>query len=215
MSKYLPTKISEVEVVDEATARQWYAETRLNFEELDVDEASKLCSKARKIMIDYLPPGSYWDWYGTCEAYTRGHADGEEVWTNDDLAEGITKVFLDINNKYVDGDISDEEVGQIVRRILGEFPDASKKITDKQWEAIGSRYWTFGKKDFSSFSGDDLRDFIECIFNKICEKQDVDESGFNFPFDYIKEKFEARNCINEIISMLYVIQPQLEDVSVM
>lgn len=177
VAKDFSTKVSKVQVVDEATARQWYAETRVNLNE-DSDTISPITFQARQIMIKFLPAEEYDKWYEKCEAWTLGHDDDGQTWTDHDAAMGVVDMLCDINNKFGVGDITNDQIEEIVIDAAASMPGLSKIVTKDDWKSFYGHYLSLDKRDFRKFSGQTIVDFISFLFNKITKMEDDEQKKF-------------------------------------
>lgn len=177
VAKDFSTKVSKVQVVDEATARQWYAETRVNLNE-DSDTISPITFQARQIMIKFLPAEEYDKWYEKCEAWTLGHDDDGQTWTDHDAAMGVVDMLCDINNKFGVGDITNDQIEEIVIDAAASMSGLSKIVTKDDWKSFYGHYLSLDKRDFRKFSGQTIVDFISFLFNKITKMEDDEQKKF-------------------------------------
>lgn len=193
VAKDFSTKVSKVNVVDEATARQWFAETRVNLNE-DSDEISPITFQARQIMIKFLPAEAYNDWYEKCEAWTLGHDDDGQTWTDHDAAMGIADLLCDINNKFGAGDITNDQIVEVVTDAAASMPGLSKIMTKEDWKSFYGHYLTLDKRDFRKFSGQTIVDFLSFLYNKITKMEDDEEKKF----EKANDAASSRKSIHEL-----------------
>lgn len=192
VAKDFSTKVSKVQVTDEATARQWFAETRVNLDD-DPDVVSPITFQARQIMINFLPADVYNEWYEKCQAWTNGH-DDDQPWTDHDAAECVVKLLTDINNRFGAGDITNDQIEEMVVDAAASMPGLSKIVTKDDWKSFYGHYLSLDKKDFRKFSGQTIVDFLSFIFNKITKMED-DEM---FRFEKASEAAASHKSIHEI-----------------
>lgn len=169
-TKDFSTKVSKVQVTNEATARQWFAETRVNLDD-DPDVVSPITFQARQIMIAYLPADAYNDWYEKCQAWTNGH-DDDQPWTDHDAAECVVKLLTDINNRFGVGDITNDQIEEWVVDAAASMPGLAQLVTSDDFKSFYGHYLALGNKDFRKFSGQTIVDFLSFIFNKITKMED-------------------------------------------
>ena len=191
-TKDFSTKVSKVQVTDEATARQWYAETRVNLDD-DPDVVSPITFQARQIMIAYLPADAYNDWYEKCQAWTNGH-DDDQPWTDHDAAECVVKLLTDINNRFGVGDITNDQIEEWVVDAAASMPGLSEIVTKDDWKSFYGHYLSLDKRDFRKFSGQTIVDFLSFIFNKITKMEDNE----TIKFEKASEAAASRKSIHEI-----------------
>lgn len=192
VAKDFSTKVSKVQVTDEATARQWFAETRVNLDD-DPDVVSPITFQARQIMINFLPADAYNEWYEKCQAWTNGH-DDDQPWTDHDAAECVVKLLTNINNRFGAGDITNDQIEEMVVDAAASMPGLSKIVTKDDWKSFYGHYLSLDKKDFRKFSGQTIVDFLSFIFNKITKMED-DEM---FRFEKASEAAASHKSIHEI-----------------
>ena len=192
VAKDFSTKISKVQVTDEATARQWFAETRVNLDD-DPDVVSQITFQARQIMIAYLPAEEYNNWYERCESWTLGHDDNDS-WTDHDAATGISELLCDINDKFGVGDITNNQIEEIVTDAAASMPGLSEVVTKNDWKSFYGHYLSLDKRDFKDFSGQTIVDLLSYLYNKITKIEDVEEKKF----EKANEAAASHKSIHEI-----------------
>ena len=192
VAKDFSTKVSKVQVTDEATARQWFAETRVNLDD-DPDVVSPITFQARQIMIAYLPADAYNDWYAKCESWTLGH-DDDRPWTDHDAAEGIASLLCDINDQFGAGDITNNQIEEMAVDAAASMPGLSEIVTKDDWKSFYGHYLSLDKRDFRKFSGQTIVDFLSFIFNKITKMEDNE----TIKFEKASEAAASRKSIHEI-----------------
>ena len=192
VAKDFSTKVSKVQVTDEATAKQWYAETRVNLDD-DSDVVSQITFQARQIMIAYLPAEAYTDWYEKCESWTNGH-DDDQPWTDHDAAECLVKLLTDINDRFGVGDITNAQIEELVVDAAASMPGLAKVITKDDWKSFYGHYLSLDKRDFRKFSGQTIVDFLSFIYQKVTKMEDDEEAKF----EKISDAAASHKSIHEI-----------------
>ena len=181
VAKDFSTKVSKVQVTDEATARQWFAETRVNLDD-DPDVVSPITFQARQIMINFLPAEEYDSWYEKCQAWTLGHDDNDS-WTDHDAAEGVAALLCDLNDKFGVGDITNNQIEEIVIDAAASMPGLAQIINRDDWKAFYGHYLALDKKSFRDFSGQTIVDLLSYLYNKITKIEDNEEAKFEAASD--------------------------------